>query len=175
MQTPGNGAVGSIDTASDVRKQLAIEARNTPPKHGNKDIQDLINMQHQKLLDFEEESRSLYSRGGSPKDIVALEEPRAGASGVELDQNSTAPAVESPASPGLETETLFPTEDMVATEDEKLKLIQPVDCTPLTPPSTSSTPATPPLPPATTSAPLFQPKQQQQESVEAPSRSLPSE
>ncbi len=66
MQTPGNGAVGSIDTAADVRKQIAKEARTTPPKHANSDIQELINAQHQRMLNLEEESKNLYSRGGSP-------------------------------------------------------------------------------------------------------------
>ena len=60
MQTPGNGAVGSLETASDVRRQMAIEARNTPPKHANLERQELITSLHQRMLEMEEQSKSLY-------------------------------------------------------------------------------------------------------------------
>ena len=62
MQTPGNGAVGSLDTTSNIRKQIALEVRNSPPKVSNAERQEQVNSLHQRLLEMEEESRALYDR-----------------------------------------------------------------------------------------------------------------
>jgi ubiquitin-conjugating enzyme E2 J1 len=62
MQTPGNGAVGSLDVAPEIRRQMATEARNTPPKHANAQRQELINTLHQRMLDGEERSRGVYKQ-----------------------------------------------------------------------------------------------------------------
>lgn len=59
MQTPGNGAVGSMETSTEVRKQMAREARETPPKHGNADRQELIANLHARMLEMEERSKAL--------------------------------------------------------------------------------------------------------------------
>lgn len=66
MQTPGNGAVGSLDVAPEIRRQMATEARNTPPKHVNIQRQELINTLHQRMLDMEERSRSDYKQSAHP-------------------------------------------------------------------------------------------------------------
>lgn len=142
MQTPGNGAVGSIDTATDIRKQMAIEARTTPPKHANCDVQELINAQHQNMLDLEEESKNLYSRGGSPK--AAQAESR----GMELAEGEASVVV--PAG--------TPSEEAVIGSDEEEKgkvMFQPQETTPSVTPSSSSLEA------AITTPPLFQPQQKE--------------
>ena len=65
MQTPGNGAVGSLESPSEARKSLAKEARDNPPKHSNPERQELINSLHQQMLEMEEKSRSLYLQNSS--------------------------------------------------------------------------------------------------------------
>lgn len=144
MQTPGNGAVGSIETAPDVRKQMAMEARNTPPKHANSDIQELINTQHQRMLDLEEESRNLFSRGGSPKAAEATNS----SGGIDQPEDAGAAAGEEVLSPSPREET--------PSEEEASKLMFQPSQLESTPPAT---PASPSLAAATTPTmtPLFQP------------------
>lgn len=161
MQTPGHGAVGSIDTSSDIRKQIAMESRTTPPKHANSDIQELINAQHQKMIELEEESKNLYSRGGSPKG--ALEE----SSGGEQIANGE-------ASVPLAAKTTSSEEQAVSlanAKEEKGKVMFQSQET--TPPASSF--SSPPLDEAITPPPLFQ-KQQDEgagaTSTEAKSSSL---
>lgn len=60
MQTPGNGAIGSIDMAPEVRKQIAKESRRKPPVHSSQDKQSIIDSLHQRLLAKEAESRASY-------------------------------------------------------------------------------------------------------------------
>jgi hypothetical protein len=150
MQTPGNGAVGSIDTTSDVRKQIAMEARTTPPKHANSDIQELINAQHQKMIDLEEESKNLYSRGGSPK------VPHAQSSGVvELAEGEATVAL--PAAAAATTPSEEAVFDSAEKDNNDTIMFQPQETTP--PPSSSS----PSSKAAVTTPLLFQQQQQQQD------------
>jgi hypothetical protein len=149
MQTPGNGAVGSIDTAADVRKQIAMEARTTPPKHGNSDIQELINAQHQKMLELEEESKNLYTRGGSPKAADAC----GGSSGEAL-------AEEEGGGGGAGADT--PSEEVLVDrkEEENKVMFKPEE-------TTTPTPSTPLSPPLET---LFQPEQRNEAAAAAATR-----
>ena len=64
MQTPGSGAVGSLDHAAPARREMAAEARATPPRHGTPDRQALINDMHQRMRDMEGRSRAMYTQTG---------------------------------------------------------------------------------------------------------------
>lgn len=82
MQTPGNGAVGSLDHTPDVRRQIAAEARENPPKHSNQDRQGVIDRLHQKMADMEEASRHVFLNSSTTtaeeKIIVPTEEVAGG-------------------------------------------------------------------------------------------------
>lgn len=59
MQTPGSGALGSLDHPAEARRQMAAESRTRPPTYGNKDRQALIDAMHRRMLEMEERSRQL--------------------------------------------------------------------------------------------------------------------
>ncbi|GAB4816214.1 hypothetical protein N2152v2_003260 [Parachlorella kessleri] len=60
MQSPGHGALGSLDQPKDVRRQLAAASRQKPPTYGNEARQALILEMHQRMLDLEPLSRQQY-------------------------------------------------------------------------------------------------------------------
>lgn len=62
MQTPGNGAIGSLDTSTDVRKEMAIDARNSPPKQSSTEKQLVVDALHQRMIESEEQSKKAYKR-----------------------------------------------------------------------------------------------------------------
>ena len=62
MQTPGNGAIGSLDTSVDVRKEMAADARNSPPKQSTAERQTVVDSLHQRMIESEEQSRISYKR-----------------------------------------------------------------------------------------------------------------
>lgn len=62
MQTPGNGAVGSLDHSPSIRRQMAAEAHANPPKHSNPERQELINSMHEKMIELESRSYALFLR-----------------------------------------------------------------------------------------------------------------
>lgn len=62
MQTPGNGAIGSLDTSVDVRKEMAADARNSPPKQSTAERQTVVDSLHQRMIESEEQSRVSYKR-----------------------------------------------------------------------------------------------------------------
>jgi hypothetical protein len=59
MQTPGNGALGSLDHPADLRRQMAAESRLRAPAYGGPDRQALVADMHQRMLDLEERSRAV--------------------------------------------------------------------------------------------------------------------
>lgn len=59
LQTPGSGALGSLDHPEDARRQMAAESRTRPPSYGNKERQALIDAMHSRMLEMEERSRQL--------------------------------------------------------------------------------------------------------------------
>lgn len=61
MQTPGNGAIGSLDHPADVRRLMAAEARAKAPCQGSEARQRLIDELHQRMLDQEPASRRLFA------------------------------------------------------------------------------------------------------------------
>eukprot|EP00890_Picochlorum_soloecismus_P001047 jgi/Picsp_1/1943/NSC_05409-R1_ubiquitin-conjugating enzyme e2 len=62
MQTPGNGAIGSLDTSADVRKEMAGDARNAPPRQSSAERQSVVDALHQRMIESEEQSRLSYKR-----------------------------------------------------------------------------------------------------------------
>jgi len=61
MQTPGNGAIGSLDHSPDIRREIAVSSRAAPPKHsGNAARQEVINQLHARMMELEEASKQLY-------------------------------------------------------------------------------------------------------------------
>lgn len=91
MQTEAKGAVGSLEHPPEVRREIAAEARATPPKHPNPDRQALINEMHQKMLDMEETSKALHA--GPPRESDTVPESPA-STGPEAQVAETQPAVE---------------------------------------------------------------------------------
>lgn len=81
MQSSGDGAIGSIEVSSEIRRQMAAEARVTPPKHSNVERHELIRRMHEKMLDMEARSRAIHktdalkpdASGSQPNDQI--EEP----------------------------------------------------------------------------------------------------
>jgi len=95
MQTPGNGAVGSLDHSPEVRMQMADEARNTPPRHASADRQQLINGLHQRMLEMEERSRMLYKYQSSNEPTSEVAQP--------LSAQQSSRHADAPSSTGPET------------------------------------------------------------------------
>jgi ubiquitin-conjugating enzyme E2 J1 len=84
MQTSGDGAIGSIEVSTEIRRQMAVEARITPPKHANAERQELIKRMHAQMLDMEDRSRAIHKAvAGSP-----------GSRMVELNEEQGEPAAE---------------------------------------------------------------------------------
>lgn len=90
MQTPGSGALGSLDHPAEARRQMAAEARARPPSYGTPDRQQLIEDMHQRMLDLEERSRrecclerepaaAAAAEASSPPEQAAAEAPQAAA------------------------------------------------------------------------------------------------
>lgn len=71
MQTSGDGAIGSIEVSPEIRRQMAIEARITPPKHANAERQELIKRMHAQMLDMEDRSRAIHKADAG--DLVGSE------------------------------------------------------------------------------------------------------
>lgn len=59
MQTPGQGAVGSLECSADIRREMAFESRTCIPQVSNPEKQALIDQLHARMLENEEASRSL--------------------------------------------------------------------------------------------------------------------
>jgi hypothetical protein len=83
MQTPGNGALGSLDHPVEVRRQLAAESRVAPPAYGSEERRELLRELHQRMLDMEERSRALCSSeraaDAGPDSTPAAQSPDASA------------------------------------------------------------------------------------------------
>ncbi len=63
MQTPGNGAIGSMDSSAEDRKEMALESRvKGPPcvQAGCPDRQEIIDQIHEKMVSNEDASSVLY-------------------------------------------------------------------------------------------------------------------
>jgi ubiquitin-conjugating enzyme E2 J1 len=75
MQTPGGGAVGSVEAPAGARRALAAEARAAPPRHASPERQALINDIHRRMLASEARSRALCPRppGGGGEAAAAAE------------------------------------------------------------------------------------------------------
>ena len=114
MQTPGSGALGSLDHPAHLRQQMAAESRVRAPVYGSEARQQLIQRMHARLLELEPQSRQLYKRDaveeqGGPQEGGEA----AGQEGVEEEEEApatpapvatnfvapegAAPAVETPA------------------------------------------------------------------------------
>lgn len=59
MQTPGNGALGSLDHPTEARRQMAAESRVLPPRFGTEERRELIAAMHQRMLELEPRSRAV--------------------------------------------------------------------------------------------------------------------
>ena len=136
MQTPGEGAVGSLDHSAEVRRQIAAEARATPPSQANPERQQLIDAIHQRLLESEERSRAMHCQTTEKEEESTQDGvvPQAGSPAPPAPAGGDVPSTEPAASPAplLVAETL----------------VEPSE--PATP---SSAPAPVPSPEATPSAP----------------------
>ncbi|KAI7845115.1 hypothetical protein COHA_001320 [Chlorella ohadii] len=113
MQTPGSGALGSLDHPEDVRRQMAAESRTRPPSYGNKDRQALIDAMHQRMLGMEDRSRQLCkaeqqqdagpeaaaAEGGAPQAApeAAAEAEAASVGGAAAEEQPADEAVPEPA------------------------------------------------------------------------------
>jgi hypothetical protein len=75
MQTPGNGAIGSLDHSPDIRREMAVSSRAAPPKHsGNAARQEVINQLHARMIELEEASKQLYNNNNNNTDNSAQKE-----------------------------------------------------------------------------------------------------
>jgi ubiquitin-conjugating enzyme E2 J1 len=86
MQTPGNGALGSLEHPADTRREAAVAARIAPPRHANAERQALIASLHQRMLEMEDRSRRVYKHDSAqattpPSDETVQEEKAAESSG----------------------------------------------------------------------------------------------
>lgn len=71
MQTPGNGAIGSMDSSVEDRKEMATESRTFIPQIvGNPERQAAIQELHEKMLRLEPVSKSLNEVENVPEDVV---------------------------------------------------------------------------------------------------------
>lgn len=104
MQTPGNGALGSLDHPADVRRQMAAESRLRPPTYGGPDRQALIAEMHQRMLDSEERSRLLVKQeraadaDAGPPSAAAVEGPSPASEQQQQREQQPAIASRAPAS-----------------------------------------------------------------------------
>lgn len=96
MQTPGNGALGSLDHPTAARCQMAAESRTRPPAYGSAERQELIATMHQRMLDLEERSRALLRQEKPPAESPAAETAEAAAAEAEAPAAEAEPAA-SPA------------------------------------------------------------------------------
>ena len=93
MQTPGSGAIGSLDHNTEVRKQMAIESRQAPPKHSNEARQAVICEMHQRMLDLEPVSMQLHKgEAAAAPPVKVVEEANA----VSTPSIATPPQLEQP-------------------------------------------------------------------------------
>jgi len=71
MQTPGNGAIGSMDSSVEARKEMAAESRTFIPQFvGNPERQAVIEELHEKMLRLEPVSKSLNEVENVPEEVV---------------------------------------------------------------------------------------------------------
>lgn len=95
MQTPGNGAIGSMDSSAEDRREMALESRlQGPPRvqAGCSDRQDIIDHIHQKMVSNEEASRALYvSQTSTALDEENEEEPEEEPEDLDMSNATTMP------------------------------------------------------------------------------------
>ena len=60
MQTPAAGALGALDSPSDVRRALALESRSFVPRSSDKGVQEQIDGLHSLMLESESASRAMH-------------------------------------------------------------------------------------------------------------------
>jgi ubiquitin-conjugating enzyme E2 J1 len=156
MQTPGSGALGSLDHPEEARRQMAAESRTRPPKYGNKDRQALIDSMHQRMLEMEERSRQLckaeqqHDAGAAAPAEAGVPEaaPEATAAEAEAASTDSAAAGEQPAAAAAaaaEQPAAAPAAAAAGSPPAAaVQVSSPVQPTPVLQPS----PALPPSPPA---------------------------
>lgn len=107
MQTPGSGALGSLDHPAEARRQMAAEARARPPAYGTPERQQLIDDMHRRMLDMEERSRRECCQEREPADATAAEaapaQPPADEAAVQ-EAEAAAPASPAAQAPPLAVE-----------------------------------------------------------------------
>lgn len=100
MQTPGNGALGSLDHPVEARRQMASEARTRPPSYGTPERQQLIDDMHRRMLEMEERSRRECCQAQEPAAAATSEAAPADRAGSEAaPQAAEAAAPATPAAP----------------------------------------------------------------------------
>ncbi|KAL4447621.1 hypothetical protein ABPG75_004840 [Micractinium tetrahymenae] len=101
MQTPGNGALGSLDHPAEARRQMAKESRTRPPSYGTPDRHQLIDDMHRRMLDMEERSRAECRQEHEPAAAAAEAAPEA-AAGAAQQAAEAAPPAATAASPAAQ-------------------------------------------------------------------------
>lgn len=99
MQTPGNGAIGSMDSSAEDRREMALESRlQGPPRvqAGCSDRQEIMDQIHQKMVSNEEASRALYASQTS----TALDEEQKEEVEEEAQQDTSNPTTVPPSANG---------------------------------------------------------------------------
>lgn len=61
MQTPGQGAIGSMECSGEMRRQMALESRTCIPQVQSPEKQVVINEMHAAMLEKEASSRASYA------------------------------------------------------------------------------------------------------------------
>eukprot|EP00887_Chlorella_sp_A99_P003305 scaffold9.g3305.t1 len=83
MQTPGSGAVGSLDHPAHARRLMAAESRARPPAYGSAQRQELLARMHARMLEQEPRSRALYKQEARPEGEGAAAAEQGGATPTE--------------------------------------------------------------------------------------------
>jgi ubiquitin-conjugating enzyme E2 J1 len=94
MQTPGNGAIGSLDYSKEERKELARKSRTQPPLFGNAERQALTNAAHARMLERE---AAVAAKAPQPDAAAAAPTEAAAAVGTDPAQAPGAAAAPGPA------------------------------------------------------------------------------
>jgi ubiquitin-conjugating enzyme E2 J1 len=182
MQTPGGGAVGSIEAPAGARRALAAEARAAPPRHASPERQALINDIHRRMLASEARSRALCPRppGGvgevataAAAAVAAAAAAAAGEAGAGAE--AAAAAAPAPAEPVAEGEGAAAAGEAAAAPAEPERRLEepaaeapppPAPAAPAPAPAIVAAPPPPPPLPAPAPAQLQQPRREDPSSWE---------
>ncbi|PSC75073.1 ubiquitin-conjugating enzyme E2 32 [Micractinium conductrix] len=152
MQTPGNGALGSLDHPVEAKRSMAAEARAHPPTYGSADRQRLIAEMHQKMLDMEERSRALCFSDQRPtaQPAEAAQAAEAAPAAAQAEA-ATEAAAEATAAPAVPSPSAALTASPTATSPEAAVPAAGAAAAAAAPPAAA--PATPAAPAAATATP----------------------